>query len=92
MTVGGVVVLLLVAGLAGALGQMISGFTRGGCLVSILVGFAGGWLGTWIAGRFGLPLLFVVRIQGENFPIIWAVIGGAVLTAVLGLLTHRRRA
>ncbi len=90
MTLGGFLVLLLVAAAAGALGQIMGGFTRGGCLIAVLVGFAGAWLGTWIAGRFGLPLLFVVRIQGEIFPVVWAVIGAAVLSAVLGLLTSRR--
>ena len=34
-----ILILLLVAGICGALGQAISGFSRGGCLVSIVLGF-----------------------------------------------------
>lgn len=90
MTFGGFIVLLIVAGLAGAFGQLLSGFSRGGCLVSIIVGFAGAWIGTWIAGNFGLPPIFVVTIQGEPFPLVWAIIGAAVLSAVLGLVTGAR--
>ena len=39
-------VLLLIAGVCSALGQAISGFSRGGCLVSIALGFIGALLST----------------------------------------------
>ncbi len=39
MTLLDFIVLLLIAGLCGAIGQAISGFSRGGCLVSIALGF-----------------------------------------------------
>lgn len=89
MSFGGFIVLLVIAGVAGALGQAVGGFSRGGCVVSILVGFAGAWLGAWIASRFGLPPVFVITIQGEAFPLVWAIIGGAVLSALLGLVSGR---
>ena len=41
MTILNLIVLLLIAGVCGALGQAISGFSRGGCLVSIALGAAG---------------------------------------------------
>jgi uncharacterized membrane protein YeaQ/YmgE (transglycosylase-associated protein family) len=82
----GFLILLAIAGLAGALGQAIGGFARGGCIVAVLVGFAGAWLGTWIAAQFDLAPVFVITIEGEPFPVFWAVVGGAVLSAVLGLL------
>jgi len=44
-------ILLLVAAICGAIGKAIAGGTRGGCLVSIAVGFIGALLGTWIANR-----------------------------------------
>lgn len=90
MSIVGFLVLLAVAAVAGALGQAISGFSRGGCIVSIVVGFAGAWIGTWIADQFGLPPFFVITIEGEPFPLVWAIFGGAVLSAALGLLTGRR--
>ena len=84
------ILLLIVAGVAGAVGQAIGGFSYGGCIVSILVGFIGAYIGTWIARQFGLALFYVIQIGGEQFPIVWAIIGAAILSALLGLLFRRR--
>jgi uncharacterized membrane protein YeaQ/YmgE (transglycosylase-associated protein family) len=84
------VILLIVAGLAGALGQAVAGFSYGGCIISILVGFVGAFIGTWIARQFGLPTFYVIQIGGERFPIVWAIVGAAILSAVLGLLFRNR--
>lgn len=92
MTILGFIVLLVIAALAGSLGQAIAGYSLGGCLMSTLVGFIGAWLGLWIAGQFGLPELFVINIQGESFPVLWSIIGSALFTALLGLLFRSRRA
>ena len=82
--------LLLIAGICGAIGQAISGFSRGGCLVSIAIGFIGALLGVWLAGALGLPELFAVNIGGTKFPIIWSIIGSALFVAVISLLTRNR--
>lgn len=84
-------ILLVIAGLCGSLGQAISGFSRGGCLVSIALGFIGALLGLWLAGQLGLPEIFVVQIGGKAFPIIWSVIGSALFVAIVGLLTRGGR-
>lgn len=90
MTLLQLVVLLLIAGLCGALGQAISGFSRGGCLVSIAIGFIGALLGMWLAGRLGLPEIFPVRIGTTSFPVIWSIVGSALFVAIISLLTRRR--
>jgi uncharacterized membrane protein YeaQ/YmgE (transglycosylase-associated protein family) len=82
--------LLLVAGICGALGQAIGGYSHGGCLVSIALGFIGALLGTWLAGKLGLPELWNVQVGGMNFPIIWSIIGSALFVALLNLITRRR--
>jgi uncharacterized membrane protein YeaQ/YmgE (transglycosylase-associated protein family) len=81
-------VLLLVAGFVGAIGQSIAGFSRGGCLVSIAVGFVGAALGTWIARRLGLPELFVVTVGGTAFPLVWSIVGATLFVAVISLLSR----
>ncbi|MDQ3804885.1 MAG: GlsB/YeaQ/YmgE family stress response membrane protein [Acidobacteriota bacterium] len=83
--------LLLVAGICGALGQAIGGFSRGGCLVSIALGFIGALLGLWLARRVGLPEPFPVEVGGRTFPVIWSIIGSALFVAVIGLITRSRR-
>jgi uncharacterized membrane protein YeaQ/YmgE (transglycosylase-associated protein family) len=90
MTILDLIVLLIIAGLCGALGQAITGFSRGGCLVSIALGFVGAVLGMWLARQLGLPELFSVQIGTTNFPIVWSIIGSALFVAVIALLTRRR--
>ena len=91
MTLIDLLILLLVAGVCGALGQAISGFSRGGCLVSIALGFIGAILGMWLARQLGLPELFVVPVGGQSFPVVWSIIGSALFVAVISLLTRGRR-
>lgn len=89
MSLMGFLILLVIAAICGSIGQSIAGFSLGGFLVSIVVGFVGAWLGSWLAGQVGVPELFVVNIDGQPFPIIWAILGSALLTVIVGLLTRR---
>lgn len=82
--------LLVVAGICGALGQSIAGYSHGGCLVSIVLGFVGALLGTWLARLLQLPELFAVQIGGQSFPVIWSVIGAALFVALLSFISRRR--
>jgi uncharacterized membrane protein YeaQ/YmgE (transglycosylase-associated protein family) len=83
-------VLLLIAGVCGALGQAIGGYSHGGCLVSIALGFIGALLGSWLAGVLHLPELIAIPVGGTNFPVIWSIIGAALFVALIGLITRRR--
>ena len=91
MTLSEFLILLLVSGVCGAIGQSIAGYSHGGCLGSIALGFIGALLGTWLARLAGLPEIFALAIGNQNFPIIWSIIGAVLFVAVLGLLTSRRR-
>jgi len=91
MTFGGILLLLLIAAISGSIAQALVGYSRRGCIVSIVVGFIGALLGYWIADALNLPLLFQLNIQGQNFPVIWSIIGGALFVAVLNLISGRRR-
>jgi len=84
------IILLIVAGLAGAIGQWLVGYSRGGLLTSIALGFIGALLGSWVARQFRLPEIFALHIGRTNFPVVWAIIGAALFVAILGLLTRRR--
>ena len=83
-------VLLIVAGVCGALGQAVAGVSRGGCLVAIACGFIGALLGVWIAREMSLPVLFTVNIGGSAFPIVWSILGSALFVAVLSFFTKGR--
>jgi uncharacterized membrane protein YeaQ/YmgE (transglycosylase-associated protein family) len=86
----GFLVLLLVAAICGAIGRAIAGGTRGGCLVSVAVGFIGALLGTWIARAIRLPDILAISIDGHPFPIVWSIIGAALFVAFIHLLSGRR--
>jgi uncharacterized membrane protein YeaQ/YmgE (transglycosylase-associated protein family) len=88
MTLLEFIILLIVAGICGAIGQAITGFSRGGILVSIALGFIGALLGMWIARAMNLPELFALQIGDTTFPIIWSIIGAALFVAVLSLFTR----
>ena len=86
MTLTEFLVLLVIAAICGSVGQSLAGYDLGGCLVSIVVGFIGAYIGMWMSGKFGLPELFTVKIGGKTFPIIWSVVGSAVLTLIVALI------
>jgi uncharacterized membrane protein YeaQ/YmgE (transglycosylase-associated protein family) len=90
MDIFSLLILLLVAGVCGSVGQAIAGYSRGGCLVSIALGFIGALLGMWLAQMLKLPELFAIRLGGQRFPILWSIIGSALFVAVLGLLSRWR--
>jgi uncharacterized membrane protein YeaQ/YmgE (transglycosylase-associated protein family) len=86
MSLMGLLILLIIAAVCGSIGQALAGYDLGGCLVSIVVGFIGAYLGLWIAGKFGLPKMFEISIEGKPFPVVWAVIGSALFTLIMALL------
>jgi uncharacterized membrane protein YeaQ/YmgE (transglycosylase-associated protein family) len=91
MTLTSLLILLIVAGLCGSIGRAIVGYSHGGCLVSIALGFIGAIVGVWLANALHLPQLFTAEIAGEHFPIIWSIIGSALFVALINLLTRGRR-
>lgn len=90
MTLTGFLILLVIAAICGAIGQSIAGYSLGGCVVSIVVGFIGALIGRWLAAELGLTFIIPVEIDGETFPVIWAILGSAIFTIVIGLITRGR--
>jgi len=86
MTLFGFLILLLIAAICGGIGQSLAGYNVGGCLVSIVVGFIGAYIGLWLARQMGLPDFFTINVEGKPFPIIWAIIGSAIFTFIVALL------
>lgn len=89
MTVLELIILLVIAGICGAVGKAIAGWFPGGFLASIGVGFVGALLGTWLARLMGLPELFAVSVGGTAFPIVWSILGSALFVAIISLISGR---
>lgn len=90
ISLGGLILLLLIAAVCGAIGRAIAGGTHGGCLVSIALGFIGALLGGWLAHKARLPELLSINVSGHPFPILWSIIGAALFVAVVHLIGGRR--
>lgn len=86
MTFTEFIILLIIAAICGATGQALAGYNLGGCLVTIVVGFLGAYIGVWLSAKLGLPEIIVFKIGGEAFPIVWAVAGSALLTLAIALI------
>ncbi|GMU67088.1 MAG: hypothetical protein AMXMBFR36_33620 [Acidobacteriota bacterium] len=90
MSLTTLLLLLVIAAVCGAIGKALAGGTRGGLLVSIVLGFVGALLGPWVAGLLKLPEPFMVSIGGHPFPVLWSIIGAALFVAILHLVSRRR--
>lgn len=83
-------ILLIVGALVGVIGQKLAGYSRNGYIPAIALGFIGALIGSWAVKQFGLPEIFTLKISNLNFPVIWAIIGAALLVTIYGFLAKRR--
>ncbi|MCW5876811.1 MAG: GlsB/YeaQ/YmgE family stress response membrane protein [Anaerolineales bacterium] len=90
MTLFEFLALLLIAGVAGSIGQAIAGYSTGGCLTSVAVGFIGALIGAWLARQFGLPEPFPIIVDGNTFPVLWSIVGSALFVAVIAFISRSR--
>ena len=90
MSLTGLLLLVLIAAVCGAIGKAIAGSVRGGLIVSTALGFIGALLGPWLARLLKLSEPFTVTIDGHPFPILWSIIGAALFVAIIHLFSRRR--
>ena len=86
-----ILISLIIAGIAGSIARSLSGFSRGGCIISIVVGFIGAMIGSWLARELQLPDPFMIVIRGTSYNILWTIIGAVIFTAVLSLITPDKK-
>ncbi len=91
MTLPGILVLVVIAAICGAVGKALAGGIPGGFLTAIALGFIGALVGPWIAAQLNLGEPFVLRLSGQSFPILWSIIGSALFVAMLHLISGRGR-
>ena len=92
LTISGpaLMVMVIIAAVCGGVGSALVRGARIGSLSSIALGFFGALLGAWMARQLRLPEPLLLTLDGRLFPVVWSVIGSAVLVAVLHLFTRRR--
>jgi uncharacterized membrane protein YeaQ/YmgE (transglycosylase-associated protein family) len=90
-TLPGLIVLIVIAAICGAVGKALGGGSRGGLITAIALGFIGALFGPWIARQLNLAEPFMLRLSGQSFPILWSIIGAALFVTLLHLVSGRRR-
>ena len=91
MTLLQLLILLIVAGVCGSIGQAITGYSHGGCLVSVALGLIGALIGSWLADTFDLPNVLNLQFGDQTFPVVWSILGSILFVAVLNLILGGRR-
>ena len=90
MSIESFLILLVVAAICGAVGQAIAGYSLGGLLISIGVGFIGAVLGVWLSNALGLPEFFALNVGGRSFPIIWSILRSVLFVLLIGAMRSTR--
>jgi uncharacterized membrane protein YeaQ/YmgE (transglycosylase-associated protein family) len=84
----GIAIITLVCGL---IGQLTSGYSRGGLIVNLFSAFAGAVAGVHISRAVHATDVFNYKTANSNFPILWALIGSVLLVAIVGTLVKPGR-
>jgi uncharacterized membrane protein YeaQ/YmgE (transglycosylase-associated protein family) len=83
--------LLLFLGLAlffGGLAQALAGYSAGGCLLAVVFGFLGAWLGAWVARELALPTIYAFEWNGQFLPLVWPAVGALLFGFILNLVVQ----
>ena len=89
LTLSGLIVLIIIAAICGAVGKALAGGAPGGLIGSIALGFIGALLGPWVAHQLHFSEPLALHVSGQPFPILWSIIGAALFVALLHLMSGR---
>ena len=76
---------LLIAFVCGSLGATLAGSSKKGCLASIVLGFIGAMIGSWLSRQLNVGDLIYVR----GLPVLWSIVGAALFVAVINLISGK---
>lgn len=83
-------ILLVIAGLLGALAEFLIGFSLGGLLGTMIVGVVGALIGEWLARLLKLPAILPIQVGTRTIELVWATLGALALVGLLSALRLRR--
>lgn len=84
-----ILILLVIAGIVGSIGSGLVRARGYGCVMHIVIGFIGAFLGSWAAKKYSLPEPLTLDIGGTQLPLMWSIIGAVVVVAILSLISRR---
>jgi len=71
--------------------QLTSRYSTGGWFVNLGIGFVGAFAGVIVARTVKVPLVYVLKAGGVNFPIIWALLGSVFFLAAINFFVKPSR-
>lgn len=81
-------ILILIAFICGSLGAKLAGSSGKGCVTSIVIGFIGALIGSWLSEKLGIGDFFYWTQY--KIPILWSIVGAALFVSVLSLFSSGR--
>ena len=83
-------ILLVIAGLVGALAEFLIGYSLSGMLGAMIVGVVGALIGSWLARLLNLPTILPVQVGTRTIELVWTTLGSLLLVGLLNALRARR--
>ena len=83
--------LVVVAGVVGVMGQFLTGYSRGGLPVSVIMAFVGAVAGPYFADYIDWAEPIYVPLGDVRFPLVTSAAGALVLVVIVNLLTKKRK-
>jgi uncharacterized membrane protein YeaQ/YmgE (transglycosylase-associated protein family) len=91
MTLIDFLLIVVVAILCGTVAQLTSGYSRGGWIVNLGIGFLGALAGVIVSRSLTVPKIYDLTVRTVNFPIIYAIIGSVFFLAAIGFFIRPGR-
>ncbi len=85
MTYIDLLLITAVALVTGTVAQLTSGYSKGGWIVNLVIGFIGAMAGVHFSRLLDAPLLYNLQVGAVTFPIIYCLIGAVIFLAAIGL-------
>lgn len=84
-------ILLVIAGICGALAELILGrrLGSGSLIVTLILGVIGAYFGSWLSSWLGLPG-YALEVGTMRMDLIWSLLGTLLVLALLSLVREGR--
>ena len=81
----------LVGIICGTIAQLTSGYSKGGWIVNLVIGFFGALAGVEISRWLNAPVVYDLKVSTVTFPLIYSIIGAVFFVAALSLIVKPGR-
>jgi uncharacterized membrane protein YeaQ/YmgE (transglycosylase-associated protein family) len=78
--------LIVLVGIScGTIAQLTSGYSKGGWIVNLAIGFFGALAGVFVSRSLNAPVVYDLKVATVNFPLIYCMLGAVLFLAAISL-------